>query len=195
MKLLDIYINLIRAGLIVSLIYFIYKKRYKVLVSVGIVFALTFLPDLLDKTLDISLDTAGKFLYATTIVMTMFLGNELKFYDKFAWWDRVIHFISGIVFVSFAIALSSKAESLEKLHILFFCFTYSVSHHALWEVLEYASDCLFHTDNQRWQKVSASVNHASESAIQPAGLLDTMNDTIICIAGTISACIVWWFVL
>lgn len=191
----NVYVNLVRAALVILSFYHIYKRQYKYIISTALTVALTFLPSLLNTLFDIKLDIIGSYLYIVTIVMTMYLGNSLKFYDKFFWWDMVIHFLSGIVFVSIAVALSKKVVNLEKLPTLFFGFTYSLSHHVIWEVLEYISDCIFHTDHQRWQKVSATVNHVSKSAIQPAGLVDTMNDTIICIVGTIVACIAWWFVL
>lgn len=134
-------------------------------------------------------------MYIALIVMTVYLGSSLKFYDKYYWWDMLIHFISGITFVSFGITLTDKVENLSNFHILLFCFTFSITLHVIWEVLEYISDSIFHTDHQRWQKISPSNNHASETAIQPAGLVDTMNDTIICIIGTVISCIIWWFVL
>ena len=195
MRLLDLYINAIRIIMMIFTAYFIYKKQYKIIISTGTVFAATFLLVFLDKIFKIKVDIVGSYLYITIITMTMFLGNAFKFYDKFAWWDRLIHFLSGIVFVSFAVAISKNAEHLEKLHTLFFGFTYAVSHHVLWEVMEYLSDCLFRSDNQRWQKKNKTVNHVSPTAIQPAGLVDTMNDTIICIIGTLAACTAWWFFL
>lgn len=195
MNLFDIYVVLIRGLLIILTGYHLYKRQYKKITGAALAFLLTFVPDFLRNAFNIGMDLTGSCLFVTIILMTAYLGNSLKFYDRYAWWDMLIHFLSGIVFVSIAIALSKKSENLEKIHALFFCFTYSLSHHALWEVAEYISDCLFHTDNQRWQKVNASNNHAPESAIQPAGLVDTMNDTIICAAGTISACAVWWFIL
>lgn len=195
MVFLSIYINLIRIILIALSIYHVYKRDFKLLIPAGEVFILTFLLWFIDKVFHIRLDTLGGVLYSTIIFMAIYLGSALKFYDKYAWWDRLTHFLSGIAFVSFGIAVSRKAENLSGIHILLFSFTLSITLHVIWEVLEYIFDCIFHTDNQRWQKVNASNNHVSESAIQPSGLVDTMNDTIICIVGTVTACLAWWFIL
>jgi len=195
LNFLSICIHSLRTVLIVLSIYHIYKRDFKLLISTGAVFILTFLLWFLDKVFAIRLDLFGGVLYIAIIFMTIYLGSALKFYDKYAWWDRLIHALSGIALVSFGVAVSRKAENLSSLYILFFSFTFSISLHVVWEVLEYIFDCIFHMDNQRWQKVNASNNHVSESAVQPAGLVDTMNDTILCIVGTAIACLVWWFIL
>ncbi len=195
MTFLDIYVNLIRATLIIITIYYIYKRNFKSIIPTITVFILTFLLVLMDWFFNIKIDLLGSILYFTLIFMTIYLGSTLKYYDKYAWWDILIHFLSGIAFISFGIAISSKVEGLSKFNILFFCLTFSITLHTLWEVAEYVVDCIMHTDHQRWQKKHNSNNHLSVKAIQPAGLVDTMNDTIICIVGTIVACSVWWFVL
>ena len=194
MDIISIYANLIRTALIIVSIHYIFKRQYKYLISTAAVFVLTFLPCFLDRVFGIRIDAVGGFLYISIIVMTMYLGNVLKFYDRYFWWDIAIHFLSGIAFVNFGIALCQKVPGLSSFNILFFSFTFSIALHAVWEVLEYASDCIIHSDNQRWQKVSPTVNHASESAIQPAGLVDTMKDIIYGIAGAAVSCLIWWFI-
>ena len=181
--------------MIVLTVFHIYKREYKPLISTGIVFALTYLPRFLDGVLAVQMDLLGNVLYVAIIVMAIYLGSARGFYNKFSWWDRLIHLLSGITFVSFGIAISVRAGIQNPLHILFFSLTLSISLHVAWEVLEYVYDCLFHADNQRWQKVSASNNHLSPSAIQPAGLVDTMNDTILCIVSAFLSCAAWWFLL
>jgi len=195
MKFLDIYANLIRIVLLILTIYYIYKRNFKLIKSTITVFALSFLLIFLELVFNIKIDLLGGILYFTIIFMAIYLGSALKFYDKYAWWDILIHLFSGVTFVSFGIALSSKINGLGKFNILFFSLTFSVTLHVLWEIAEYSTDCILHTNHQRWQKWHNSNNHVSKSAIQPAGLVDTMNDTICCVLSTIIACAVWWFVL
>lgn len=196
MKLIDIYVNLIRMVLIVITIYKAFKKDFKLIFPAIIVFALTFLIPLLDIIWDINIDTVGSAIYYTVIFMSIYLGSGLKFYNKYVCWDRIIHFLSGITFVSLGIALSNKIANLNKFSILFFCLTLAALFHIIWEIAEYIVDSITHSDHQRWQKHhKKTVNHKPESAIQSAGLVDTMNDTIVCMIGAISACTVWWFIL
>ncbi|MEY8354784.1 hypothetical protein AALB39_15705 [Lachnospiraceae bacterium 54-53] len=190
------YIEIIfRCVLSVLAIYYICKRKFKVTASLILVFALSFLPEVSDAVLQMKIDTFSILVYFIILFMALFLGSSLGYYDKFKWWDRVIHFLAGFGFAGFGIALAQISPGIIKMGILIFSFTFSITLHIFWEVLEYISDCLFHGNAQRWQKVHASENHVSEKAIQPAGLVDTMNDIICCIAGSGLAAVVWWFIL
>lgn len=195
MKILNTYSNIIRIVFIILTAYYIFRRDFKRLRSAVIVFVLTFVPAFLDKMFSLKADILGNILYYTIIVMSIYLGSELKFYDRYIWWDRVLHFMCGIMFVSFGIPLAYKIGITSRLWILFFCITLSTTLHTLWEIAEYIVDVIAHTDHQRWQKYSDTHNHLSPKAAQPAGLVDTMNDIIICLIGTAAACAVWWFIL
>lgn len=192
---LMIFIQIIRIILIVMTGYYVYKHNYKVILPAIAVFLLTFLLFLLNKVFHLTIDTFGSILYIVVIFMSLFLGSALRLYDRYAWWDRVIHFLSGVVFISFGIAILNRAGDLGKFSILFFSFAFSNTLHIWWEIGEYISDYFFHTDHQRWQKHNKTVNHLPKNAIQPAGLVDTMNDILLCNAGSIAACVVWWFIM
>lgn len=129
------------------------------------------------------------------LLMALYLGSSIGYYERYKWWDRAVHFLSGIGFLGFGIAIANTNYSITKLYALLFGFTFSISLHVFWEVLEYISDCISHGNAQRWQKIHPSNNHVSEKAIQPAGLVDTMNDTICCIIGSCIGIIIWWFIL
>lgn len=196
MEFIDIYVNLIRTVLLVVTIYKVCKKDFKVVLPAVVVFALTFLVSLLESVLEIKIDQVGSAVYYTVIFMSIYLGGGFKFYNRYACWDRVIHFLSGITFVSLGVALTSKIADLNRFNILFFCLTLSAFFHVLWEIAEYIVDGITHSDHQRWQKYhKKTVNHQPEWAVQSAGLVDTMNDTIVCIGGAFAACVVWWFIL
>jgi len=190
-----LFANLLRIALGIAVICHLFKRNYKPAIFAAGAFALTYLPFVLDRFFSYRLDPVGNILYYTIIVMTVYLGSSLKYYDRFAWWDYVIHFLSGCLFVNAGIALADMTVYLNRFPVLFFSFTLSITLHVVWEVLEYVFDCLFRSDNQRWQKISPTRNHQPESAIQPAGLVDTMNDTLICILGTVIACFAWWVIL
>ena len=129
------------------------------------------------------------------MLMGLYFGSSLKFYDKYFWWDILVHFLAGVSFVSLGIALVRTIANLNSFQVIFFSLTLATFIHTIWEIVEYLVDRFSHTDHQRWQKKSTSKNHLSKSAVQPAGLVDTMHDTIAGISGAVIACIVWWFVL
>jgi len=127
--------------------------------------------------------------------MGLYLGEGLKFYNRYFWWDLLVHFLAGITFVNFGIAIASTVDNLSTFHILFFSLSFSVFLHTLWEVFEYVLDCISRTNHQRWQKNTNDKIHLSKSALQPAGLVDTMHDMVASIVGSLAACVVWCVIL
>lgn len=188
------YTNLIRAVLVVITVVQLFKRDYTKIIPAAIVIALTFLPWLL-SLMHIQINALTEFLFPTVVLMAVYLGSGYKYYDTYLWWDRSIHFLSGILFFSFGVSLAGIERDVSLAGTLIFSFAVSLAAHEIWEVIEYLSDSIFHTDHQRWQKHSASVNHQPAKAVQPPGLVDTMNDTIVGIIGAIVACAGWWIVL
>ncbi len=195
MKLLSLCEIIFRCALFALVVYHIFKREFKIMKSVILVFVLSFLPELLDAVFHIRIDGFSIFVYLIILFMALYLGSSLLFYDKYKWWDRTIHFLSGVAFVGFGIALTGTNSGVIKYVILLFGFTFSITLHLIWEVLEYITDCITHSNAQRWQKVHTSHNHVSEKALQPAGLVDTMNDAICCITGAGLSILVWWFII
>lgn len=181
-----------RIILVVFAVLYAFKRKFKQIIPTAVTFALSFLPLSLWVLFGIRIDLLGVLLYYAIIFAAIFLGSVYKFYDRYAWWDVMIHAMSGVASVSLGLALTRNMESLSKINALFFCLTLAVFIHTIWEIAEYILDCIFHTNNQRWQKHHDSINHKAESAIQPAGLVDTMNDAIACVASAAFACAVWW---
>ena len=188
------YTNLIRAIVIILSVVQINKRNYKILIPAAFVIALTFLPWLFDL-IDVRINFITLILYQTVLFMAVYLGKGYKYYDLYSWWDRTVHFLSGILFFSFGVTLAEMAPEAGLIGTIAFSFTFSLASHEIWEVIEFLADCIFHTDHQRWQKNSSSVNHQPKQAIQPPGLVDTMTDTISGIIGTAIACIGWWIYL
>ncbi|HCD43794.1 MAG TPA: hypothetical protein DEQ64_08685 [Lachnoclostridium sp.] len=195
MNLLSLCEIIFRCALFALAVYHVFKREFKLMKSVILVFALSFLPQILNAIFQIRIDAFSIIVYFIIIFMALYLGGSHRFYDKYKWWDRAIHFLSGVGFTGFGIAFASAGSGTIKLVILLFGFTFSLTLHVFWEVLEYISDCISHGNAQRWQKVHASHNHVSEKALQPAGLVDTMNDAICCIVGAGLSVLVWWFII
>ncbi len=193
MSFLSLCEIIFRCVLFALAVYHVFKREFKLMKSVILVFALSFLPELLTAVFKIRIDGFSILVYFTILFMALYLGSSYHFYDKYKWWDRAIHFLSGVGFVGFGIAFAGTGSGIIKFVILLFGFTFSVTLHVFWEVLEYISDCITHGNAQRWQKIHTSNNHISEKALQPAGLVDTMNDAICCITGAGLSILVWWF--
>lgn len=171
----------------------IYKRNWIKLNAALLVILLSLIPYCLHSFFQIKVDTFSSILYYGILFMTLYLGSACHYYDKYSWWDRLVHFLSGVSFVGFGIALALLCPGIHRFGILLFSYTFSITLHAFWEVMEYITDCRTHGNAQRWQKRHDSNNHVSEKAIQPAGLVDTMNDLICCMSGAALAVVIWWF--
>ena len=192
---MEIISNTVRAILAVLAIWHLIRKEWKPAGSAAGVLLLTYLPALLSRWCGIKVDMLGKCLYLIILVMALYLGSSRKLYDRFAWWDRLIHLLSGILFVNIGIALTKKVEGLPVFGVVLFSFCFSLAGHCVWELLEYAADCFGRSDNQRWQAKHPDINHKPVAALQPAGLVDTMNDLLMGLIGAFGAIVVWWMLL
>lgn len=195
MNILYLFQFVFRCLAVAYAFFYLLKQKYKIMGSLILVLALSFLPELSDWFMGIVIDPFSIIIYLIVLYMALFLGSSLGYYDRYSWWDRTIHLLSGVGFFGFGAAIIKTNADSKKAVILLFNFSFSVTLHVIWEVLEYISDCLSHGNAQRWQKIHPSVNHVSEKALQPAGLVDTMNDTICCIVGAAASAAVWWFFL
>ena len=194
MEFLFYYTILIRAAVVVTTLVQIFKRKYNKIFNGVITIALTFIPWLL-SLIDIRLNGFTVFLFQTDVFLAVFLGLGYKYYDLLPWLDRFVHFLSGVFFFGFGMALSEKEPGVGLTGSLIFSFATSLAFHEIWEVFEFLSDSLFRTDHQRWQKKSSVINHQPGRAMQPPGLADTMSDAISNIIGAILACLGWWIYL
>jgi hypothetical protein len=185
------YVNLIRVIMVVITIVQLFKHDYKKLIPTAAAIALTFAPWLLNL-MHVQINILTGLLYPVVIFAGTYLGSGFGFYNLYSWWDRGLHFLSGILFFSFGISLAEETPYVGLVGTLVFSFALSLALHEIWEVSEYLVDSIFHTDHQHWQKHSSVINHQPKKAIQPPGLVDTMNDTIAGIIGAMVACVGWW---
>ncbi len=194
MNFLFYYVNLIRAILVMMPVIQLFKGEYKKIIPAAIALAVTFVPWLL-SLVHIKINTPTAFLFPTVVFMSIYLGSGLGFYDSFSWWDRVVHFLSGLLFFSFGISLAEKVPNIGLGARFIFSASLSLALHEIWEVCEFLADSVLHTDHQHWQKHSSVINHQPKKAMQPPGLVDTMSDTIAGIIGMLVALGGWWVFL
>lgn len=195
MKFFDLYELIVSLLFFILLFYHIIKHEYQQITSALLLLVLSLLSPLAFSIFHIKIDLFSNIVYLIFIFMSLYLGSTYRFYDKYKWWDRIIHFLSGIAFVGFGVAIANNYSDILKWGILLFSFTFSTTLHVLWEVAEYLSDCKSHGNAQRWQMIHDSTNHQPEKAVQPAGLVDTMNDLICCLIGSCLAVVGWWIFL
>ena len=102
------------------------------------------------------------------ILLSVFLGRTLNFYERVPHWDKMLHFLSGFIIASAGkeIYIKIKGDMGNKLLLNLFVLFFAVAVAGLWEIYEFTGDSIFGTE------------------FQNNSLADTMTDII---AGSVSA--------
>jgi hypothetical protein len=109
---------------------------------------LTMLPSLLANRVGLRLPPSFLAAIALFVLATLYLGEVRAFYDRFWWWDLVLHFgsamgfgILGFLLVFMLFQGDRYAAPPWALGALSFCLAMTVG--TLWEIFEYAMDTFF----------------------------------------------------
>lgn len=138
--------------------------------SVGLACAslvLFVIPFIAEKTLKIYIPAFFSLVISAFIYATVILGQVEHYYQKFWWWDVMLHSGSGVAFgliglVVILIFFREGRIAAKPLVLCLFSFCFALSVGLLWEVFEFSGDQLLHTNMQQTQ----------------TGVVDTMKDEI-----------------
>lgn len=172
--------NIIRILIMIIAIFMIYKKDYENLGVLVLTMILTFYDSIIKKTLKIELSENLKIVLTLFIFATQILGTVLNFYDKFLWWDTLLHGMSGIIFFFVGETLIKQINTktsnadMSIIAIIIFSLAFSLATGTIWEIFEFIIDT---TMGQNMQ--------ITEGLIGREAILDTMVDLIALTVGTI----------
>lgn len=128
--------------------------------------ALTLLPGLLASRVGLRFPPSFLAAIALFVLATLYLGEVQDFYNRFWWWDLVLHFgsamgfgILGFLLVFMLFQGDRYAAPPWALGVLSFCLAMTVG--VVWELFEFAMDTLFGFNMMK------------------SGLPDTMGDFIV----------------
>lgn len=152
------------------------------------IMAVTGAPTLLGHRLPVRIPAEYELLAIGFVFASLFLGEFHSYYERFWWWDIVLHSTSGLLLgiVGFLLVYVLNENRRIDLHmrpgfVALFAFAFAVSAGTLWEVFEFAADQLF---GMQMQKPMLD---------DPSGLTDTMWDLIV---DTLGAAVIsgfgWW---
>jgi hypothetical protein len=156
-------------------------RWYLVFLSLASV-VLSMVPILFERRFDIRLPVNFFVAIVLFVVATIFLGEAFDFYERYWWWDVVLHGGSamgfgliGFVFVFMLFQGDRYNAPAWAVAFLSFCFALSVG--ALWEVFEFGMDQIF------------------DLKMQKSGLIDTMWDLIVDTLGATTGALAGFFFL
>lgn len=145
---------LIRLSFVAAGVFAFFRGEWEIiLVTVAGILCLSF-PSLLKRNYKIVLPTEFEFAITVFIYAAILLGEVHGFYDKFLWWDIVLHTGSGIAlgFIGFLILYTLYDQ--KRLHasafmISLLSFAFATGGGAVWEIFEFAMDNFFGTNMQK----------------------------------------------
>lgn len=107
----------------------------------------------LEKQLRINIPTFISMIFMVFSTSSLVLGSQFGFYERYYWWDDLLHFSYGIWF-SFIGYLVIQYFSIRRhvsndlLLIMLFSFCFTLACGVLWEIYEFSLDTFFGMNTQ-----------------------------------------------
>ena len=134
---------------------------------------------IIQKLFKTKINDGLNFMYILFVFIAHFLGVIVDLYSKIYWYDKFIHFLSGILtaFVALYILVKNK-ENKNILFNILFIISLTMLVASCWEIFEYISSFYFNVDPQK---------------VVLTGVTDTMGDIIVALLGSILVSICYYF--
>ena len=168
--------------LVISFFYALIAQDWTTAFVSGITIGISAYMIYLNKTVDFHIPKTLLTFALFFIYATLFLGEVENFYERFWWWDAVLHTGSAIGFGIVGVTILAILFRKQKVHaspfiIAVFAFSLAVAIGAVWEIFEFAMDQIFGLNMQK------------------SGLVDTMWDLIVDSIGALLAALGGYFYL
>lgn len=162
---------------ILLLLYYVKENKAYNYMQAFIAIALLIVPFAVNKISKIQMTADVSLIYFLFCFLTIIVGSLLSGYTKIPYWDKFLHFLSGIVFTVFgflAFYIISGRDCYNVIHnrklIICFAFFFNIGFAGLWEIYEYGLYVFFGVDAMNMHRTLAN---------------DTMQDMIMCVLGGI----------
>lgn len=166
-------------GIIYGIMRILNNDLYGFLICISII-PVMLIPSLLKKFFYLKISSQVETMYLIFVFFAHFLGSIVNFYDLIPGYDKIMHFISGMLSAFIALLLLIKLKQYKKINVLFtiiFMIATTLSIAALWEFYEFISDYIFSKDAQN---------------VITTGVSDTMWDMLMAFLGSILISIQYW---
>ncbi|SDY62784.1 hypothetical protein [Citreimonas salinaria] len=165
-----VVVLLIQGFLIIEIVTGLATAQWMPLFVAATTLALTLLPHRFARFFGLELPHSVLTAIVAFLFATLFLGEVENFYERFWWWDLLLHFFSALSIAAMAFLMifmlfegDRYAAPPSALAVLSGAVALAIG--ALWEIFEYGMDQLFGMNMQK------------------SGLDDTMTDLMIDLAG------------
>lgn len=163
-----------RIVVLLSAVGFFFLRDWVSMVNAVLILFLMLLPRLIKSFYSIYLPISLELAIVGFIFLSVFLGSLRDYYERFPFWDGVLHFqagiLLGIVGFLFVYLLNTGIKSkltMSPGFVAFFSVCFSLAISVIWEIYEYVADSWFLYN------------------MQESGLPDTMGDLIVNAVGAV----------
>lgn len=165
---------LLQLAIVGVLIGALVEKQWLVAFTAVIVLALTYLPAIIARQLAVQLPIELTLINCLFLYAAFGLGEVRSFYQRFWWWDLLLHSFSALVmglvgFLLVYVFYNSRRIRMRPGYVALVSFGFAVTIGTLWEIFEFLMDWGFGFNMQK------------------SGLNDTMTDLMVDSAGGLAA--------
>jgi hypothetical protein len=165
-------IRLLRLSIVIGGSLAVFYDAWELLFMSVLALGLSFIPELIERKYRVNLPVQFEIAIVAFIFGSIFLGEAGDFYERFFWWDDMLHAVSGVILgfagflVLYTLYYQKKLQTTAKM-LSFFAVCFALAAGAAWEIFEYSIDFLFGTNMQK------------------SGLPDTMGDLTVDLLGAV----------
>lgn len=155
-KSLTILYFVLRGIIVTIFVLDILNANYESAMTCVLTFILLLVPSFMEKKLLIQLPTVFEGIVICFVFAANILGEIGSFYEKFQFWDTMLHTLNGFVCAGVGFGLTDILNRSEKIKfnlspifVCLFSFCFSMTVGMMWEFFEFAMDNLFSVDMQK----------------------------------------------
>ncbi len=146
--------HLLQLAILGVLIGTLTEGRWLVAFTAAGTLSLTFLPALIDRRLHVHLPIEFTFVTCLFLYAAFGLGEVRRFYDRFWWWDILLHSFSALVigligFLLVYVFYSTHRIRMAPIYVAVVSFGLAVTVGVIWEIFEYVMDLAFDLNMQK----------------------------------------------
>ena len=193
-----IFILLTLAALIYRIIEFHTEEgEWEMLFGSFLTLILFLLPSIFHKKTPISIPPVFQIIALLFIFASMYLGEIHRFFDKYTWWDTMLHSTSAMLLAYIGFLLIFTLNKDENIHlqlspffIALFTFCFSLSVGAVWEIIEFLGDEFLGTNMQKARYLNDVSTGILDSRL---GVMDTMKDIVVDAIGALVVAVIGYY--
>lgn len=167
------------------LLYSLFLRQWHRVFMSALTLALFFIPAFVERKFLVRLPSALEILAYAFIFCSCILGEIAGFYERFSFWDDLLHAFNGYMFAAFGFCLvglaqrkTGQKECYSPILVVLVAFCFSMTVGAFWELFEYSTDALLFTDMQKDALLkavhTASLSEAGKGTVHLRDITETV---------------------